>query len=110
MKKGRYFVFLSMFLFICGLCIPMVGEAVIGEAAQETVSITEFYNNGVFGSGYEKARKGAVVTISDVAEMKIFLNCLYNSKWTSGISFRQEADISFSNYTFAYDNEAFLWG
>lgn len=105
MKKGRYFVFLSMFLFICGLCIPMVGEAVIGEAAQETVSITEFYNNGVFGSGYEKARKGAVVTISDVAEMKIFLNCLYNSKWTSGISFRQEADISFSNYTFAYDND-----
>lgn len=104
MKKGRYIVLGSMFLFICGLCIAIAGKAITGEAAQETVSITEFYNNGVlFGAGHDRARQGAVVTISNVEEMKIFLKCLYYSEWTKGISFRQEADISFSDYTFAYD-------
>ena len=110
MKKGRNIVFRIMFLFICGLCISMAGEAVTGEAAG-TVSITKFYNNGVTGNGYAKARKGAVVTISNVREMRIFLNCLYEKKWTNGISFRQEADISFSNCTFTYDsnnNQVFI--
>lgn len=103
MKKSRYIVLVSIILFVSCLCIPMAREAVIGEAAQETISITEFYNDGVFGSGYEKARDGAVVTISNVEEMRIFLSCLYDYDWTYRISFRQEADISFSNYIFEYE-------
>lgn len=101
MKMGKNIVW----VILLSLCIQLVAVADTGKAAQETISITEFYNNGTFGSGYEKALAGAVVTISNAEEMKTFFHCLDNKEWTDGISFRQEADISFSDTTFSYDGE-----
>lgn len=90
-------------IIILCLCLSMLGEAGSGKAEQKTISITEFYNNGVFGEGYEKALAGTVVTISNAGEMHTFFQCLDNQSWTEGIRFRQEADISFSDCTFSYD-------
>lgn len=107
MKKKKYTVMSIIILFLCCLCMPMAGETVNGEASQKTISITEFYNNGQFGDAYSKARRGgAVVTISNAEEMRIFFKCLYDFDWTYGISFRQEKDIAFSNCTFDYNPDS----
>lgn len=104
MKKKKYVISSIIVLFLCCLWISASGAAAGGEALQQTVSITEFYNNGVMGDGYNKARKErAIVTISSVEEMKIFFNCLLSYDWTYGISFRQEKDISFSDSRFDYN-------
>ena len=105
MKKSKYMV-LVIFILSCCLSFLLIKETITGQAAQQTVSITEYFNNGIFGSGYDKACGGAVVTISNIEEMRIFLNCLYSYKWTSGISFRQERDISFGNCTFDYEPDS----
>lgn len=104
MKKKKYVISSIIVLFLCCLWISASRAAAGGEALQQTVSITEFYNNGVMGDGYNKARKErAIVTISSVEEMKIFFNCLLSYDWTYGISFRQEKDISFSDSRFDYN-------
>lgn len=95
---------ISWIIVLC-FCLSMLGEAGSGKAEQKTISITEFYNNGVFGEGYEKALAGTVVTISNAEEMHTFFRCLDHQSWTEGICFRQEADISFSDCTFSYDQE-----
>lgn len=99
-KKRQKIIWSIIFCFY----ISMLGETGISRAAQNTISITEFYNNGVFGEGYEKALAGMVVTISNAEEMHTFFQCLDHQSWTEGICFRQEADISFSDCTFSYDN------
>lgn len=108
MIKTKKYMFLGFsILFLCCLCIPMAGVAASGDTSQETVSITEFYNNGKLGDSYERARSGeAVVTISSVEEMKIFFKCLEDFNLTYGISFRQEKDITFSEYTFDYNPDS----
>lgn len=107
MKKRKYMVFGFSILFLCCLCIPMAGVAASGEASQETVSITEFYNNGKLGDSYERARWGeAVVTISSAEEMKIFFKCLDDFDLTYGISFRQEKDITFSECRFDFNPDS----
>lgn len=104
MKKKKYVISSIIVLFLCCLWISAAGVAASGEASQKTVSITEFYNNGVMGDGYNKARnERAIVTISNVEEMKIFFNCLLSYDWTNGISFRQEKDISFGDSRFDYN-------
>ena len=107
MIKRRKFI--AGVIIFC-LCISMFKIATNSEAAQDEISITEFYNNGVLGDGYLKAVAGTIVTISNVEEMRIFFKCLTNAYWTREISFRQEADISFSDCTFNYDSKEEMIG
>lgn len=107
MIKRRKFI-VGVIIFC--LCISMLKIATNSEAAQDEISITEFYNNGILGDGYLKAVAGTIVTISNVEEMRIFFKCLTNAYWTREISFRQEADISFSDCTFNYDSKEEMIG
>lgn len=101
MRAGKHIVW----IIILSLFFQIAALPVDGKAAQKSITITEFYNDGVLGESYYKAIAGAVVTISNAEEMKIFFHCLDDKKWTDGISFRQEADISFGNYSYSYDKE-----
>lgn len=107
MKKKKYVISSIIVLFLCCLWISAAGVAASGEASPQTVSITDFYNNGKLGDSYERARRGeAVVTISSAEEMRIFFKCLYDAAYTYGISFRQEKDISFSDSRFDYNPDS----
>lgn len=101
MRAGKHIVW----IIILSLFFQIAALPVDGRAAQKSITITEFYNDGVLGDGYYKALAGAVVTISNAEEMKNFFHCLDDKEWTDGISFRQEADISFGNYSYSYDKE-----
>ncbi len=106
-KERKYIVMGIVIFFLCCLSLSISGEYVSGEAPKKTVSITEFYNGSIYGDAYRSARwEGAVVTISSAEEMRIFFKCLYDFDWTYGISFRQEADISFSDCTFDFDSDS----
>ena len=104
-------VLMTIAICVCAVfAVPSVGRADTADTQDEResnqeISIQQFYNNGTAGADYVKAQNGAVVTISSKEDMKVFFQCLKDEKWTSGITFRQEADISFSDYTYSYNEK-----
>lgn len=105
-RIAQIMVMTGCIAFVCAIffgCYSIV-------KADGTISMTEFYNNGTQGTGYEAAKNGKTVTISSVAELKNFFECLKLEKWSSGINFCQTADIKLSDYTFSYNGAADRFG
>lgn len=104
-------VFMMLAVCACAaLTVPSFGKADTNDTenateTKEEISIHEFYNNGTFGAAFEQAQNGAIVTISSREDMEIFFRCLKDVKWTSGITFRQDADITFSDDTYSYNEK-----
>lgn len=98
------------YYYICLVAIILLGilcSGIIADSQEEAMTMTEF---DMSAAARQEAAEGTVVTISTLKEFRLFQKHLNNSTdGLSGISFRQEADITPGDYRYTYDEEFDLY-